>query len=45
LILATPLLAAIMVIVQMVYVEDILGDRDVEVEEKGIESEGTEAVG
>jgi len=37
LVLATPLLAAIMVIVQMVYVQDILGDRDVEVEEKGLE--------
>jgi predicted PurR-regulated permease PerM len=37
LILATPLLAMIMVVVQMVYVQDILGDRDVEVEEKELE--------
>ena len=37
LILATPLLAAIMVIVQMVYIQDVLGDADVELEEKGLE--------
>jgi predicted PurR-regulated permease PerM len=37
LVLATPLLAMIMVVVQMVYVQDILGDRDVEVEEKELE--------
>lgn len=34
LVLATPLLAVILVLVQMVYVEDILGDRHVEVREK-----------
>jgi predicted PurR-regulated permease PerM len=34
LVLATPLLAAIMVIVQLVYIEDALGDRNVEVERK-----------
>ncbi len=32
LVLATPLLAVIMVIVQMVYIEDVLGDKDTEVE-------------
>lgn len=37
LVLATPLLAAIMVFVQMVYIQDVLGDKDVEVEEKGLE--------
>jgi predicted PurR-regulated permease PerM len=37
LVLATPLLAVIMVLVQMIYVEDILGDKHVEVEEKGLE--------
>lgn len=31
LVLATPLLAVIMVIVQMVYIEDILGDKDTEI--------------
>jgi predicted PurR-regulated permease PerM len=39
LILATPFLAAIMVVIQMVYIQDILGDRDVEIEEKGLEEE------
>ena len=39
LVLATPLLAVIMVFVQMVYVQDILGDHDVEVEEKGLEEQ------
>lgn len=34
LVLATPLLAVIIVLVQMVYVEDILGDRRTEVNEK-----------
>lgn len=34
LVLATPILAAVMVVVQMVYVQDILGDRDVDVVEK-----------
>lgn len=34
LVLATPLLAVIMVVIQMVYIQDILGDRDVEVVEK-----------
>ena len=38
LVLATPLLAVIMVLVQMVYIEDVLGDRDVEVKEKGYEN-------
>ena len=37
LVLATPLLAVIMVLVQMVYVQDILGDTDVEVKEKDLE--------
>jgi predicted PurR-regulated permease PerM len=34
LILATPLLAVIMVVIQMVYIQDILGDRDSEVDMK-----------
>lgn len=34
LVLATPLLAVIMVLIQMVYVEDVLGDRRTEVNEK-----------
>ncbi|PYT00331.1 MAG: AI-2E family transporter [Acidobacteria bacterium] len=37
LVLATPLLAVIMVLVQMVYVQDILGDKEVEAEEKEME--------
>ena len=37
LVLATPLLAVIMVLVQMVYIQDVLGDKHVEVEEKGLE--------
>ncbi len=37
LVLATPLLAVIMVVVQMVYIQDMLGDKHVEVEEKGLE--------
>ena len=37
LVLATPLLAMIMVVVQMVYVQDVLGDKEVEVEEKGLD--------
>jgi len=43
LVLATPLLAVIMVLVQMVYVQDVLGDRDVEVEEKVLEEVPAEA--
>lgn len=39
LVLATPLLAVIMVLVQMVYVEDILGDRVTELKEKGLEDD------
>jgi predicted PurR-regulated permease PerM len=41
LVLATPLLAVLMVIVQMVYIQDILGDRSVEVERKDLEEDGT----
>ncbi|HVF30283.1 MAG TPA: AI-2E family transporter [Pyrinomonadaceae bacterium] len=37
LVLATPLLAVIMVLIQLVYIQDVLGDREVEVEEKGLE--------
>ena len=40
LILATPLVAVIMVLVQMVYIQDVLGDRDVEAEEKDLGEEG-----
>jgi len=34
LVLATPLLAVVMVVVQIVYIQDILGDRDTDVNEK-----------
>ena len=34
LVLATPLLAVIMVLVQMLYIEDVLGDRETDVREK-----------
>ena len=37
LVLATPLLAMIMVVVQMVYIQDVLGDKDVEVTEKDLD--------
>jgi predicted PurR-regulated permease PerM len=37
LVLATPLLAVIMVLVQMVYIQDILGDKNIEVEAKGLD--------
>jgi len=39
LVLATPLLAVIMVLVQMVYIQDVLGDKDVEVSEKDLDEE------
>lgn len=39
LVLATPLLAVLMVLVQMVYVQDVLGDRDTEVNEKNLKNE------
>jgi predicted PurR-regulated permease PerM len=39
LVLATPMLAVVMVLVQMVYIQDVLGDKDVEVEEKEIGEE------
>ena len=42
LVLATPLLAVIMVVVQMVYVQDVLGDRDAEVSKK-VDKETIEA--
>lgn len=38
LVLATPLLAVIMVLVQMVYIQDILGDRDTDTNEKNEEA-------
>ena len=34
LVLATPLLAVIMVLVQMVYIQDLLGDKDIDVNQK-----------
>lgn len=37
LVLATPLLAVIMVLVQMVYIQDMLGDNDTEVSEKDLD--------
>lgn len=39
LVLATPLLAAIMVTVQMLYIQDILGDRDTEAAQKNLEQD------
>ncbi len=42
LVLATPLLAVILVLVQMVYIEDVLGDRDTDVKEKQRERVETE---
>jgi len=39
LVLATPLLAVIMVIVQMVYIQDVLGDKEVEVSKKELDEE------
>jgi predicted PurR-regulated permease PerM len=39
LVLATPLLAVIMVLIQMVYIEDILGDKNTEVKENQAEKE------
>lgn len=44
LVLATPLLAMIMVLVQMVYIQDVLGDRDVEVSEKDLDEVEVSAV-
>ena len=41
LILATPLVAVIMVLVQMLYIQDILGDKNVEAEREDIEVEET----
>jgi predicted PurR-regulated permease PerM len=38
LVLATPLLAVIMVVVEMIYIQDVLGDRDVEIEDKDLET-------
>jgi predicted PurR-regulated permease PerM len=37
LVLATPLLAVVMVVVQMVYMEDVLGDKQTDVHQKGLE--------
>lgn len=39
LVVATPLLAMIMVLVQMVYIQDVLGDKDIEVSEKELDQE------
>lgn len=36
LVLATPILAVIMVVIQMVYIQDILGDKNVEAEQKDL---------
>jgi predicted PurR-regulated permease PerM len=41
LVLATPLLAVVMVLVQTVYIQDVLGDRDVETEQKDDAKEAT----
>ena len=43
LVLATPLLAVIMVVIQMVYIEDVLGDHETDVEKKMPEAETKEA--
>ena len=37
LVLATPILAVIMVLIQMIYVEDILGDKNTEINEENLE--------
>ena len=42
LVLATPLLAMVMVMVQLIYIQDVLGDKDVEVEEKADKTEVAE---
>jgi predicted PurR-regulated permease PerM len=42
LVLATPLLAVLMVVIEMVYVQDILGDRDTQMYEKKLDPEGSE---
>ncbi|MEO8648857.1 MAG: AI-2E family transporter [Acidobacteriota bacterium] len=42
LVLATPLLAVIMVVIEMVYIQDILGDRDTQMFEKKLDPEGSE---
>ena len=42
LVLATPILAVIMVLVQTVYIEDILGDKATEVQKKDLEDEAGE---
>lgn len=41
LVLATPLLAVVMVLVQMVYIQDVLGDKKVEVIDKDLAEEPT----
>lgn len=42
LILATPILAVVMVLVQTLYIEDVLGDKETEVEEKSEAREATD---
>ncbi len=42
LILATPILAVVIVLVQTLYIQDVLGDKDVEVEEKTETKETTD---
>lgn len=44
LVLATPLLAVVMVIVQMVYIQDVLDDKDVEVSEKDLDESDSDGV-
>lgn len=36
LVLATPILAVVMVLIQTIYIQDVLGDRDIEVERKDL---------
>lgn len=43
LVLATPILAVVMVVVQMVYIQGVLGDRDTEVEVKDLDKETGES--
>ena len=45
LVLATPLLAVIMVGVQMVYIEDVLGDADTEVERENLDGRNSDGAG
>ena len=42
LVLATPILAVVMVLIQMIYIQDILGDKDTEINEENLEEVSAE---